>query len=216
MDYVVARTNMVEQQIRPWEVLERRMLDVCAAVPRECFASPGQQSLAYADVALPLPCGQHMLHPKVAARMVTALGDVRGCRVLQVGVGSGYVTALLGRLGAQVTGVELFKDLTDLAARNLAAADCEAGITLQTGAAQAGWPGEYDAILLCGSLPGLGEAWPKQISEDTLLVGIFGQAPAMQVIRYRRSEDGSLVCQSLFETVVDRLQKAPEKTEFVF
>ena len=216
MDYAAARTNMVEQQIRPWEVLERRMLDVCAAVPRECFVSPEQRSLAYADVALGLPCGHHMLNPKIAARMVTALGDVRGCRVLQVGVGSGYVTALLGRLGAQVTGVELFEPLTEFAARNLAAADCEAGITLHTGAAQAGWPGDYAAIVLCGSLPGIGEAWPKQIAEDTLLVGIFGQAPAMQVIRYRRNEDGSLASESLFETVVDRLQKAPEPAEFVF
>lgn len=215
MDYAIARANMVEQQIRPWEVLERRILDVCGEVPRECFVDPDQRTLAYADIALPLPCDQHMLSPKIAARMVTALGEVRGRSVLQVGVGSGYVTALLAALGARVTGVEIFESLTELAARNLAAADREAGITLHTGAAQAGWPGEYDAILLCGSLPDLG-GWSERIAEDTVLVGIFGQAPAMRVIRCRRAEDGVLRSESLFETVVDRLLEAPEPVEFVF
>ena len=206
---------MVEQQIRPWEVLERRVLDACGQVPREHFAPSAQRSLAYADMALPLPCGQHMLSPKLAARMAAALGDVHGQSVLQVGVGSGYVTALLAALGAQVTGVEIFEELTQFAARNLQEAGCDSGVTLHTGAAQAGWPGDYDAILLCGSLPDAG-VWPEQITEGTVLVGIFGQAPAMHVIRYHRAEEGELTRESLFETVVDRFLEVPEPEEFIF
>src|SRR5579862_6684166 len=116
-----AREQMIEQQVRAWEVLDARVLGMLRQVPREQFVPPGQRFLAYADAEVPLPEGQHMLRPSVVGRLLQALEPGPGTRALEVGTGSGFVTACLRAAGARVRSLELYAALADLAARNLAA-----------------------------------------------------------------------------------------------
>jgi len=212
---------MIEQQIRPWRVLETQTLEALRRIRREHFVPAQYRHLAFADVQIPLVAGaagtgEVMLEPKVGARMLEALNLGGGDRVLEIGAGSGYLVALLASLSAHVTAVEINPQLLALAQRNLATAAID-NVTLQSGDAHAGWgePGQFDAILISGSLPAITEAWPAALADGGRLVGIEGHAPAMTAVQLVK-DGGRVLRETLFETVVPRLRNVSEPDSFQF
>jgi len=149
IDFETARRRMVDQQIRPWEVFDERVLDVIRRTPREDYVPTEHRNLAYADMNVPLGQGQVMMAPKLAARLLQELGVRSNDKVLEVGTGTGYVTALLAGLAKHVHSVEIKPELVELARRNLAAHNIT-NVSLEMGDASHGWPAHapYDAILL--------------------------------------------------------------------
>ena len=226
------RANMIEQQIRPWNVLAMQTLHALKQIRREDFVPAEHRELAFADVRIPLGGGEVMFEPKVSARMVESLALGADDRVLEVGTGSGWVTALLASLCAQVTSVEIDQKLLAGARRNLAKAGIE-NVTLENGDAHAGWGAAvpFDAILINGSLPRIIDApdhateatdasnpsnpWSIALADGGRLVGIEGHPPAMQVVRLTKN-NGSVTRESLFETVAPRLRNILEPAQFVF
>ncbi len=216
MDFEVARANMIEQQIRPWNVLEIQTLEALAAVRREDFVPPAYRDLAFADVQIPLGGGEVMLEPKVSARMMEALHLGAGDRVLEIGTGSGYLTALLSRVCAHVTSVEINPELLGQARRNLGMAGI-ANVTLEEGDGHNGYgaPGSYDAILVSGSMARISDGLTRGLVTGGRLVGIEGFDPAMQAVLYLRTSSG-VDRRTLFETSAPRLKNAEDAAEFIF
>ncbi len=221
MDYETARANMIEQQIRPWNVLAMQTLNALKRIRREDFVPAEHRELAFADVQIPLGDGEVMLEPKVSARMLEALALGADDVVLDVGTGSGYLAALLAAVSAHVTTVELNARLFAEAQRNLAVAanlDAElAAVAQQSGDAHAGWgqPGQFDAILISGSLPEITDPWATALADGGRLVGIEGHLPAMRVVRLSKTGD-DITRESLFETAAPRLRNVVETVEFIF
>ncbi len=221
MDIETARANMIEQQIRPWNVLEMQTLNALRQIRREDFVPDECCHLAFADVQIPLTPGggdggEVMLEPKVGARMLEALALGADDTVLEIGAGSGYLVALLAAVSAHVTAVEIDAQLLALARRNLAMAGID-NVTLELGDAHAGWSStkQFDAILISGSLPKITDAWADALAVGGRLTGIEGHLPAMTVVRLTKADD-SVVRETLFETVAPRLRNVVEKPEFQF
>lgn len=210
-----ARHNMVEQQIRPWNVLDAQVLGMLIKVKRELFVPPAFRGLAFADVEIPLGHGAAMWLPKLEARALQALQLKSRDRVLEVGSGSGYLTALMARMAEHVTGVEIVPELHAFAEKNLAAQKIE-NVTLALGDAAQGWTGEYDAIVLTASVPMLPEAFLNSLKPGGRLFAIVGDAPAMQARLITRTASGKFETEVLFETVVASLQNAQQPERFVF
>lgn len=212
----LARLNMVEQQIRPWDVLDVDVLDLIRKVKREQFVPVDKQPLAFMDVEIPLGYNAKMWSPKVEARALQALKLKPDDRVLEVGTGSGYLTALMSRMAEHVTSVELVPELCARAARSLATHHFD-NVTLEIGDASRGWGNEkYDAIILTGSVP-----MPPQSFYDMLNVGgrifaIIGDAPAMHATLAICVAPGVFETTTLFETSVEPLVNAPQPERFVF
>ncbi|MBU0620499.1 MAG: protein-L-isoaspartate O-methyltransferase [Gammaproteobacteria bacterium] len=212
----LARFNMVEQQIRPWDVLDMTVLDLVKKVKREQFVPVDKQSLAFMDVEIPLGHGASMWSPKLEARALQALKLKTTDRVLEVGTGSGYLTALLSRMAAHVTSVELVQDLSTRAERSLAAHHYD-NITLEVGDASKGWGGEkYDAIVLTGSVPLPPESFYAMLNVGGRLFAVVGDAPAMQGTLVTCVAPGVFETTVLFETCVTPLVNAPQPERFVF
>lgn len=217
MDFEVARANMVESQIRTWEVLDQRVLDLVLEVKRESFVPPAYRDLAFADMEIPLGHGEVMLAPKLEARLVQELGLNPTDRVLEIGTGSGYMTALLARLATQVVSVEIVPDFSRAAAARLA----ENGIrnaTLEIGDGALGWArsAPYDAILVTGSLPMLPEDFPAQLAPGGRLIAVVGRAPIMTAQLVTCLAPGKITTVGLFETSIPPLKHAREPERFVF
>ncbi len=210
-DLAKARHLMVEQQIRPWEVLDQKVLDLLEALPREDFVPPEWRNLAYVDEFIPLPGGEVMLPPKVEARLLQALDVQDTDTVLEVGTGSGYFTALLARLARHVYSVEINPDLSAAAGEKLRAHGIT-NVTLEVGDAARGWDrhAPYNVIAITGSLPVLPEAFREQLAIGGRLVAIVGEAPVMEAIRLRRVGEDAWSEEALFETLVPPLHNAPE------
>ncbi|MEM7194585.1 MAG: protein-L-isoaspartate O-methyltransferase [Pseudomonadota bacterium] len=216
MDYEIARANMIEQQIRPWNVLALQTLNALNTVKREDFVPFDRRSQAFMDIQVPLPCDEVMLEPKLAARMMETLNLNQNDRVLEIGTGSGFLTALMATVCAYVDSVEIHPELHQQAQRNLGVAAID-NADLHVGEAEAGW-GEaesYDAIVVTGSLPKMPESVLRGLKPAGRLVGIEGYEPAMEVVRYDRIGN-DLQRESLFETVVPRLRNVAEPEEFSF
>ena len=211
-----ARFNMIEQQIRPWDVSDTQVLNLLSVVKREQFVPAGRQSLAFMDLEIPLGFGAAMWQPKLEARVLHELHIQKVERVLEVGTGSGYLTALLSRLAAQVASVEIVPELSAQAAHKLAAHDFD-NIQLEVGDAANSWGSiKYDVIVLTGSVPDHPKAFLQQLNIGGRLFAIVGDAPAMQakVITCLAKEVFESV--TLFETNVAPLQNAPQPQRFVF
>lgn len=148
MSIVQPREQMIEQQVRAWDVLDARVLDILRQVPREAFVSPQHRFLAFADAEIPLPCGQHMLRPSVVGRLLQALALTGGERVLEVGAGSGFVTACLRAGGAAVRSLEIFPELAELARRNIASLGLRDVEIVTQDATQLDTDTRYDAIAI--------------------------------------------------------------------
>lgn len=216
MNIEKARFNMIEQQIRPWDVLDARVLELLNQVRRELFVAPANKALAFVDIEIPLSNGVFMWQPKVEARALQALNLKSSDRVLEVGTGSGYLTALMAKLAAQVTSVEIEPELSAFAARNLASHHFD-NITLQVGDASHLWgEAEYDAIVLTGSVPMVPEAYKNQLKLGGRLFVVVGDAPAMKAQLIIRAGVDEYVSTTLFETSIAPLKNAQQPQRFVF
>jgi protein-L-isoaspartate(D-aspartate) O-methyltransferase len=213
-----ARTNMVEQQIRTWEVLDQDVLDLLYVVPREDFVPPAYRNLAFTDMEIPLPAGnEKMWAPKLEARVLQELTLKRSDRVLEVGTGSGYLTALLAHRAGHVHSVEIKPKLAELGRRNLARHGVD-NVTLHTGDAARGWPRQapYDVIVLTGSTPVLPQELLDSLAPGARLFAVVGEAPAMAARLVTCTAPGACRSADLFETVVAPLANAAQPPRFRF
>ncbi|MGH8599531.1 MAG: protein-L-isoaspartate O-methyltransferase family protein, partial [Burkholderiales bacterium] len=178
LDFERARFNMVEQQIRTWDVLDQDVLDLLFSVRREEFVPDTYRALAFADMEIPIGFGQKMMAPKMEARIVQALDIRKIDSILEVGTGSGYLTALLANCAQHVCSVEIIPELARDAAVRLAAHGI-ANVTLEVGDAARGWPqhGPYDAIVITGSVPLLPDAFKASLKSGGRLFAVVGDAP---------------------------------------
>lgn len=217
MDFEQARFKMIEQQIRPWDVLDPAVLDLLSVVRREDFVPPALKDLAFADMELPIGKGQTMLAPKIEARMLQELAVKKTDVVLEIGSGSGYMAALLASKAEYVVSIEIDPDLAQMAEQNLARAGI-ANVSVEVGDGSGGWAEQapYDVIVISGSLPELPEEFPAQLKVGGRLLAIIGEAPVMTVQLVTRTDDDAWSRINLFETVVAPLANAPRRNAFVF
>ena len=217
MDVERARFNMIEQQIRTWEVLDPRVLDLLFKIPRENFVPEPYRALAFVDMEIPIGHGERMLQPKLEARMLQALALARQDRVLEVGTGSGYMTALLASVAAHVYSVDIHPELTRKAAEKLALHGI-GNITIDTADGARGWDqhGPYDAIVLTGSLPILPGSFKASLSQGGRLLVVVGEPPVMEAQLITNVGGGAYNTVSLFETCIAPLRNAQQPERFVF
>ena len=217
MDTERARFNMIEQQIRPWEVLDDRVLTVIARTPREAFVPDAYRGLAFADISIPLGHGQAMMPPKLEARLLQSLELNPDDDILEIGTGSGYLSACLARLGARVHSVDLFEDFIDTARARLDAHGI-GNVTLDVRNAATGWQDErrFDAIAVTGSLPVLHRGFHDALSVGGRLFVIVGTPPVMEARLITRSSETEWCETRLFETSVPPLIDAPRPEAFRF
>ena len=200
-----ARFNMVEQQIRPWNVQDERLLQAAFDLPRERFVPPQLQALAFTDTELPLVIDgidtrEHMLSPKVETKLIEELHLTPTDCVLEIGTGSGYQAALLSRLCQQVTSIEIDSRLAAFAQSNLARSQI-GNVVQETGDAHAGWgTAEYDAILITGSVPAVPDALKYQLAVGGRLVAIVGHNPIMTACRITRTSAANFETVQIFDT----------------
>lgn len=216
MDFEQARFNMVEQQIRTWEVLDPTVLDLLGKVRREDFVPPRYRNLAFTDMEIPLGSGESMLSPKLEARLVQEAALQPSDRVLEVGTGSGYMAALMASLAQQVCTVEIIPEFSAQAKAKLAEHGIR-NVVADVGDAARGWDAHapYDAIVITGSLPKLPAAFEQALAPGGRLIAILGDPPIMTAYRIRRVGDG-FSREGLFETSVKALRNAQQPERFVF
>lgn len=217
MDPEHARFNMVESQIRTWEVLDQSVLDLLLEIKREEFVPEKHRALAFADVEIPLGHGEVMLAPKFEARMIQEAGIRKTDKILEIGTGSGYMTALAARLGGQVLSVERIADFVPAAARKLAGHNIE-NVQLVVGDAAEGWPAQapYDVIVLTGSVPLLSDAFRNQLAIGGRLLAVVGEAPVMTLTRVTRISEHAFNSVGLLETCIPPLRNVKQPERFVF
>ena len=217
LNFETARKQMVESQLRTWEVYDPQVLDLMQRAPREDFVPAAYRNLAYADLNIPLSQGQVMMLPKMEARLLQALDVQPTDKILEVGTGSGYLTWLLANLGRQVISVEIDPTLSAQAEKSLAAHGIK-NATLEVGDAARGWDkhAPYDVILITGSLPLFPAACQNSLAVGGRLVAVVGASPAMDVWLVRRTAENSYTRETLFETDLPPLTNAPAAAGFVF
>jgi protein-L-isoaspartate(D-aspartate) O-methyltransferase len=208
--------QMIEQQVRAWDVLDERVLETLRRVPRAAFVPPAQRFRAYADAEVPLPQGQHMLRPSVVGRLLQALYPGAGTRALEVGTGSGFVAACLRAAGARVRSLELHAELASLAARNLAAFGMSDVEVVNADALAADSGERFGVIAVTGSLPVYDARFERQLAVGGRLFVVVGEAPVMDARLVRRISENAWATESLFETVIDPLVNAPRPARFSF
>jgi protein-L-isoaspartate(D-aspartate) O-methyltransferase len=211
-----ARFNMIEQQIRTWDVLDPTVLNLLHHVPREEFVPPQYRGLAFADLEIPIGFGEYMLSPKLEARMLQALEIGKNDTVLEIGTGSGYMTALLAKLAREVYSVERISELSSSAAQHLVAHGIS-NIILEVGDGAHGWGNnQFDVIVLTGSLPLLPARFEQQLKPGGRLLAVVGEAPAMEAILVTCISDGVYSRTVLFETSIPQLVNAVQPERFSF
>lgn len=211
-----ARFNMIEQQIRPCDVLEARILELLHHVRREQFVPEGKKAMAFMDMEIPLGYGVFMWQPKLEARALQELHIGHSDRVLEIGTGSGYLTALLSALAGHVTSVEIVPELSEMARAHLQPLHRE-NVTLEVGDASGGWGSEkYDAIVLTGSTPVLPAAFQNSLNIGGRLFAIVGDAPVMEAKLITRVAADIYETVNIMETSVAPLQNAQQPKRFVF
>jgi protein-L-isoaspartate(D-aspartate) O-methyltransferase len=217
MNIEQARFNMIEQQIRPWEVLDQAVLSLLAVVRREEFVPPAYRALAFVDTEVPLPEGQCMLAPRVEARLLQELHLLQHEQVLEVGAGSGFMAALMAHQAQRVTSLEIRPALAALARANLQRAGIANSAVFEADGA-AGRPAQapFDAILLSGSVAEVPALLLSQLKIGGRLVAIVGQEPVMRAVHVSRVADQQFKRTDLFDTVAPRLEGFGEPTRFQF
>jgi protein-L-isoaspartate(D-aspartate) O-methyltransferase len=216
LDVAAARHQMIEQQVRAWEVLDPEVLAVMERVPREEFAPPRFRDLAFADAGIPLGHGQSMLAPKIEGRMLQALAARPGETALEVGTGSGFFAACLAQFVRSVRSLEIFPDLAEQARDNLVRTGARNVMVEAQDAFTLESPGEYDVIALTGSLPLYDARFERALRVGGRLFVTVGLAPIMEARLVTRTAAGEWRHENLFETVMDALVHAPTPPEFVF
>ncbi len=217
MNVEQARFNMIEQQIRPWDVLDTSVLNLLSVVRREDFVPPAHQAQAFMDLELPLGAGRALLAPRVEARLVQDLNLSKRDTVLQIGAATGYVTALLAHKAQRVIGLEADAALASTARANLRKAGVNNAEIVQADGAQGlAAQAPFDAILLTGSVAQVPQALLDQLKVGGRLLAIVGQEPVMQATLFTRIADGQFSRQELFDTVATRLAGFTEPSRFQF
>ncbi|MFM9879459.1 MAG: protein-L-isoaspartate O-methyltransferase family protein [Burkholderiaceae bacterium] len=212
-----ARFNMIEQQIRPWEVLDSHVLQLLALVKREDFVPPQHKALAFVDMELPIGEGQVMLAPKVEARLLQDLQVQRHESVLEIGAGSGFMAALLGHRARSVLSLELHAPLAAMARANLRRAGLHnVDVRHADGAAGAPQDGPFDVILLSGSVARIPQVLLDQLSIGGRLMAIVGTDQAMQAVLVTRSSPSAWQRTAPWDTVAPALQNFAHASAFVF
>ena len=217
MNIEQARFNMIEQQIRPWDVLDPAVLDLLFEVKRELFVPPEHRDLAFADLEIPIGHGEAMLQPKVEARILQELAVQPHENVYEVGTGTGYLTALLSRRARHVTSAEIHRDLLERAGANLRAVGA-VNVTLLEGDSARGPLAEsaFDVIVLGASTPILPQAFLDRLSPAGRLFAVVGDPPAMKAVVVRHPVAGAFQHTELFETVLKPLVNAAQPPRFRF
>jgi protein-L-isoaspartate(D-aspartate) O-methyltransferase len=217
MNIEQARFNMIEQQIRPWDVLDLNVLALLAMVQREDFVPAAYQALAFVDCEVPLGHGQVMLTPKVEARLLQEAQVQRHERVLEIGAGSGFMAALLAHRAQSVISLEQLPALAQLAAANLRRAGVlNASVREMDGSRGLPGDGPFDVIMLSGSVPEVPQVLLDQLKPGGRLLAIVGQEPVMHGVRITRLSATALQSQDLFDTVAPRLSGFDEPSRFSF
>lgn len=217
MNVEQARFNMIEQQIRPWEVLNHDVLDLLSRVQRENFVPTAYKALAFADMEIPLPEGQNMLTPKVEARMLQDLAIQSTHRVLEIGTGSGYMAALLAQRGQQVISYEIRPALAEMARTNLRKAGIQnVEVRVGDGSKIPLSEGSYDIIVLSGSVGMLPESLLQRLNPGGQLLAIVGQDPIMHATLVSKNAAAETFSRELWDTVAPRLEHFVEPQAFTF
>jgi protein-L-isoaspartate(D-aspartate) O-methyltransferase len=215
--YARVRETMVEQQIRPWDVLDNRVLEVLSALPREAFVAESHRALAYADLQLPIGHGEVMLKPVVEARVLQALALRPGDSVLEIGTGSGWFAACLGALAGEVLSLERHADFVDAARARLDAAGLGGNVALEAADALA-WDTDrrFDAVCVTGAVAELPERFLRWLKPGGRLFAVRGRAPAMEAVLVRQGGDAVNAprIESLFETEIPYIAGAEPAPTF--
>ena len=214
IDYAKARETMVEQQVRPWDVLDLRVLDAIASIPREAFVPEALRALAYSDIALPIGHGEAMMKPVLEGRTLQSLLPAANECVLEIGTGSGYLTACLARLSREVVSLERHADFADAARARLQAQGMAANVGIEHADALA-WQTtrQFDAICVTGAVDTLPARWLEWLRPGGRLFVVQGRSPAMDAVLVRHGVNGTAV-ESLFETDLPYLAGAAPRPEF--
>jgi protein-L-isoaspartate(D-aspartate) O-methyltransferase len=219
MNIEKARFNMIEQQIRTWDVLDPEVLDLLVAVKREAFVPAAYQSLAFVDTEIPLPNGEHMFAPKMEARILQEIAPQQHEDVLEIGAGSGYMAALLAAKARHVTTVDIDPVLRDMAAKNLADYGVQ-NVDVVLGDGAQGWAEAvakpYEVIVISGSLPVLPDAFLQQVKVGGRIFAIVGNAPVMAAQIITRVSDAAWNTVTIFETAVKPLRNTAAPSRFAF
>jgi protein-L-isoaspartate(D-aspartate) O-methyltransferase len=211
-----ARFNMVEQQVRTWEVLDPRVLDILRDVPREDYVPSRYRKLAFADLRIPLVQGQVMMKPLEEGRALQALGIEPGRRVLEIGTGSGFLAACMAGLGGQVVSVEIHAELAESAAARLKRLKVDGVEVIQADALNGFSPeGQFDALVVTGSARQIPERFKTWVAPGGRLFAVRGDSPAMEAVCLTRRGE-RWADDSLFETDLPRLIGAEDREEFDF
>jgi protein-L-isoaspartate(D-aspartate) O-methyltransferase len=217
MNIEQARFNMIEQQIRPWNVLDTDILDLLHVVKREHFVPAAYQNMAFADIEIPLPGGQSMFSPKIEARILEELRVKKHETVLEIGTGSGYMAALLAHRGAKVTTVEINPESKAFAEANLARAGIHnVTVELGNGAEGSSKGAPYDVIVVSGALEVLPASLLSQVKVGGRIAAIVGVPPVMEFNIITRTSDTAYSTVKIFETNVQYLSGAPVPSHFQF
>ncbi len=212
MNFEQARFNMVEQQVRPWNVFDENVLAMLTNVKREEFVSPEYKAIAFSDVEIPLPGGQKMLFPRVEARMLQELNLSKKDKVLEIGTGSGYVTAMLGKLTDFVYSIEINAKNKEFAVSNLTKAGIK-NVSIIEGDGLNGLAAKapFDKILVGGSLPVIPQTLKQQLKVGGHMVAVIGTKPAMHAVHITRVAENEFIEKQIFETIIDELTGAHQK-----
>jgi protein-L-isoaspartate(D-aspartate) O-methyltransferase len=216
MNLETARQQMIGQQLRAWDVSDARVLDAVQTVPREIFVPPEWRTMAYADTELPLGHGVQLAPPKIQGRALQILLPRPDDKALEIGCGTGYLTACLARLAGRVTGVEIQPELAATARRNLAALAIENAEILEGDGLDMSFGDRYDVICVNGSMPGPIERFERLLEIGGRLFVVTGRPPIMQARRITRVDESEWTRESVFETCLPPLENARPPAEFVF
>jgi len=215
MNFEIARRQMLSQQIRAWEVLDPRVLSVLEATPREEFVPVKERDLAFADTEIPLPHGQCMMAPKVEARLLQELAIQPSDAALEIGTGSGYFAACLGRLARRVQSVEIFGDLCASARDKLEQAGIDNVEVINDDAMRATFDARFDVVAVTAAVPTLGDRFVRLLNPGGRLVIVVGRPPVMEAVLVRRDSNGGTTEKSLFETLLTPMINADQPRPFV-
>lgn len=217
MSFERARYNMVEQQVRPWEVLDSKVLNILEDIQREDFVPVRYRKLAFADLNIPLANDQIMMKPVIEGRMLQAIDVQQDETVLEIGTGSGFISACLARLARHVVSVEIFEDLSETAARSLKEKEVH-NLELFVGDVMQGWQPEqaHDVVVVTGSVETVPEHFRGWVNPGGRLFAVTGSSPAMEAKLLTRLNASDWREESLFETDLPRLVHAEQAPEFEF
>jgi protein-L-isoaspartate(D-aspartate) O-methyltransferase len=217
MNFDQARQNMVENQVRPWEVLDGRVLDVLGRLHREDFVAPEHRQLAFADLCLPIGHGEVMMKPVMEGRVLQALALKPEDQVLEIGTGSGFLTACLASLGGHVTSVDIHADFSADAGKRLQAAGIS-NVQLATGEAVSAWQpqGTFDAVVVTGAVYRIPDRFLSWLKPGGRLLAIRGESPVQQVMLLTSEGNGRYREENLLETDLPYLAHAEPPRRFVF